>query len=88
MVWFYERSGGSLRIETRFDSTTKEYILQVEWPGRPTVIDRFSNAPAFKKRVLALERELKTEEWKQTGTPEILPHGWRGDITFEGRRRE
>ena len=72
MVWFYERPDGSLRIETRFDSTTKEYTLQVECPGRPTVIERFGNSAAFKKRVLALERQLEAEQWKQ---------GWRGDIT-------
>jgi hypothetical protein len=81
MVWFYERPDGSLRIETRFDSTTKEYILQVEWPARPTVTERFSNAVAFKKRVLALERQLEAEQWKQVGTPKILPHGWGGDVT-------
>ena len=69
MVWFYERPDGALRIETRFDSTTQEYVLQVEWPGRPTVTQRFSDRLAFEVRVLALERQLEAERWKQVGGP-------------------
>jgi hypothetical protein len=80
MVWFYEKSGGALRIETRFDSATDEYVLQVAWPGRPTLTERFSDTQAFEARVLALERQLEEERWRQVGSPEILPHGWRKEI--------
>ena len=80
MVWLYERRDGALRIETRFDSTTKEYVLQVEWPGRPLVTERFADRVAFEERVLALERRLEAEHWKQVGNPEILPHGWQGPV--------
>ena len=81
MVWFYERSGGALRVETRFDSVTNEYVLEVAWPGRPVETERFSDTDAFEARVLALEGQLDAEHWKQVGSPEILPHGWRGAIT-------
>ena len=81
MVWFYKRSDGDLRIETRFDSITTEYVLEVAWPGRPTMSERFSDTEAFETRVLALERQLDAERWEQVGSPEILPHGWRGPIT-------
>jgi hypothetical protein len=81
MVWFYKRSDGSLRIETRFDSTTSEYVLEVAWPGRPVMTERFSDSVAFETRVLALERQIDAERWQQVGGPEILPHGWRGAIT-------
>ena len=81
MMWFYERSGDALRVETRFDSATNEYVLQVEWPGRPTLTERFSDTDAFEARVLELERQIDAEHWKQVGGPEILPHGWRGAIT-------
>jgi hypothetical protein len=81
MVWFYERSDGALRIETRFDSATKEYILEVAWPGRSPTMERFSSSVAFETRVLALEGQLATEHWQQVGSPEILPHGWRGAVT-------
>ena len=81
MVWFYERSGGALRVETRFDSATNEYVLDVTWPGRPVSTERFIDTAAFESRILALERQLEAERWKQVGSPQILPHGWRGVIT-------
>ena len=81
MVWFYRRSGEALRIETRFDSATNEYVLEVAWPGRPVVTERVSDPDAFETRVLALERQLDEERWQQDGSPEILLHGWRGVIS-------
>ena len=81
MIWFYRGSAGDLRIETRFDSATAEYVLEVAWPGRPVMTERFSDAAAFDSRVLELERQLEQEQWQQVGSPEILPHGWRWDIT-------
>ena len=81
MVWFYKRSDGDLRIETRFDSVADEYVLEVAWPGRPVMTERFTDTAAFETRVLALERQLDQEHWQQVGSPEILPHGWRWDIT-------
>jgi hypothetical protein len=53
----------------------------VEWPGRPTLTERFSDTDGFEARVLDLERQIDAEQWKQVGGPEILPHGWRGAIT-------
>ena len=81
MVWFYKRSNEALRIETRFDSVTDEYVLEVAWPGRPVVTERFGGNVAFEARVLALEQELEEGHWQQSGSPEILPHGWRGPVT-------
>ena len=81
MVWFYKRSDGDLRVETRFDSASAEYVLEVAWPGRPVMTERFADTGEFESRVLALERQLDEEKWQQVGSPEILPHGWRWDIT-------
>jgi hypothetical protein len=85
MIWFYERLGGALRIETRIDPMTKEYVLQMEWPGRPTMTERFPDHVAFEARLLAIERQLKAEHWKQVSGPAILPHGWLGDPQPHGR---
>lgn len=80
MVWLYEREGGSLRVETRFDSATNEFVLEVTWPGKSPESERFRNIDGFKTRVLALEQQLDASRWTQVGSPEILPHGWRGPI--------
>ena len=81
MVWFYSRANDALRIETRFEEATNEYVLDVTWPGRPTETERFRDVEAFRARVLVLEARLDAERWKQVGGPQILPHGWRGVIT-------
>ena len=80
MVWFYRNTDGELRIETRFNETTGEYVLDIAWPGRPPAIERFDNEAAFRARTIALERQLEREHWTQIGSPEILPHGWRGPM--------
>lgn len=79
MIWFYERPDGALRIETRIDTASGNYVLQVEWPGRPATVERFPDQAAFEMRVRALERQLHNDHWEQVGGPAILPHGWRGD---------
>jgi hypothetical protein len=81
MVWFYKRSDAALRIETRFDSITSEYVLDVTWPGRSVATERFRDSAAFETSVLMLEQQLETEHWVQVGGPEILPHGWRGPLS-------
>lgn len=79
MVWFYTRADERLRIETRLHAVTNEYVLQVEWPGRPLLIERFLDAAAFDVRLRAIERELHTDSWQLVGS-EILPYAWRGPI--------
>jgi hypothetical protein len=81
MVWLYSRANEALRIETRFDSATNEYVLDVSWPGRPTETERFRDIDAFRSRVTVLEKELDAAQWAQVGSPEILPHGWRGSVS-------
>ena len=80
MVWFYRNTDGELRIETRFNETTGEYVLDLAWPGRPPATERFDNEDAFRARTIALEHQLENERWTQVGTPQILPHGWRGPM--------
>jgi hypothetical protein len=80
MVWFYRNGKGELRIETRFNDHTGEYVLDLAWPGQPMVTERFTDEQAFRARTIALEQQLDAEHWKQVGSPEILPHGWRGPM--------
>jgi hypothetical protein len=44
------------------------------------VTERFTDERAFQARTIALEQQLEAEHWKQVGSPEILPHGWRGPM--------
>jgi hypothetical protein len=44
------------------------------------VTERFTDEQAFRARTIALEQQLDAEHWKQVGSPEILPPGWRGPM--------
>jgi hypothetical protein len=81
MVWFFARGNDSVRVETRFDNTSREFVLEVAWANRPLETERFKDLSAFQARVTAVEKQLETESWNQVGNPEILPHGWRGPFT-------
>jgi hypothetical protein len=81
MVWFFARGNDSVRVETRFDNTSREYVLEVAWADRPVETERFSDVTAFQARVVDIESKLEAESWAQVGNPEILPDGWRGPFT-------
>jgi hypothetical protein len=81
MVWFFSRGNDSVRVETRFDNTSREFVLDVTWPGRPPETERFNDLGVFQSRVLAVEAQLEAESFAQVGTPKVLPHGWRGPFT-------
>jgi hypothetical protein len=81
MVWFFARGNDSVRVETRFDNSSAEYVLEIAWANRPVETERFKDQTAFQQRVTAIEARLEAESWAQIGNPEILPHGWRGPFT-------
>jgi hypothetical protein len=81
MVWFFARGNDSVKVETRFDNASKEFVLEVAWGNRPVETERFKDLTEFQQRVTAVEKRLEAEAWSQVGNPEILPHGWRGPFT-------
>lgn len=78
MVWFFHRSGQDMRVVTRFDRRSEEYVLEVHWADRPPEHERFASFEAFNQRVQALQAELTGNRWMQSGPPALLAHGWRG----------
>jgi hypothetical protein len=80
LIWFYERAGEALRVETFFDRATDEYVLVINWSDRPVETERFGTITAFHTRVDRLEQRLVTEQWAPSAAPQILPDGWRGPI--------
>ena len=76
MVWFYERADEVLELETRYDNTTREYLLERRAPGAPGEIERFSNAVAFRARLQALEQRLTGQHWRPKESPPVLSDGW------------
>ena len=81
MVWFFARGNDSVRVETRFDNSSREFVLEVSWADRGLETERFTDLAAFQARVLTVEAQLEAGSFAQVGNPEILPHGWRGPFT-------
>ena len=71
MIWIFERDREVVRVETRFDSKTSEYVLAMFSGGRLESIERYQHAGAFGERLRALEQQLGAERWSQIDSPEI-----------------
>jgi hypothetical protein len=78
MIWSFARGDEAIRLETRFDNQTREYVLEITWADRSPTIETFKSLAQFRARVVLVEDQLSAEHWVQVGGPEILPHGWRG----------
>ena len=76
MIWIFERGQEALRIETRVDNVTGDFIATVLWADGQSKEERFRAADAFRARLLALERQLAAEHWTQIGGPTLLEDGW------------
>ena len=81
MVWFFGRGNETVRVQTSFDNTAREYVLEVEWANRAPEKMRFRDRAAFESHVISIEETLRKESWAQIGGPEILRDGWRGPFT-------
>lgn len=63
MVRFFERGREYLRVETRRDNTSGEFVLILHQADGTRLVDRFKNEGKFRKRLGALERQLLAARW-------------------------
>ena len=76
MMWFFERGSEKLELKTRYDNDTLEYVLEVVAPGDTRPAERFPDAPAIRARLVEIERELGSQQWRANGAPVVLADGW------------
>ena len=78
MIWLFERGDERMRDSpSRFDTTTGEYVLDMEWSDGLATTERFADFTAFQTRILTLERQLVSEEWRQaTVLPQLIAADW------------
>ena len=48
MLWFYSQDSLTIRIETRYDNRTAEYVLVVHWSADHRHEERFATAVLFR----------------------------------------
>jgi len=76
MLWFFDRDDESLKLETRYDNETSEFVVIVRYPNGAEHEKRFANAGEFRTWLEAFERDLAMQRWTGRGGPVILPYGW------------
>ena len=76
MLWFFDRDNEKVEVETRFDNNTLDYVLVIRWPDGREETERYADSESFSARVIALSEELKSMNWRNTGSPIVLPEGW------------
>jgi hypothetical protein len=80
MVWFFGRGSEVIRVETRIDSASGDYLVEVAKPDGAVETERFSDRDVFQQRLEAIEAQLQAQSYVQLGA-EVLPPGWRGPFT-------
>jgi hypothetical protein len=80
VVWFFARGDDAVRVETRFDKSAREFILEITRSDKTVDTQRFSDRAAFQTRLNTVEAELKANAWEQVSA-ELLPAAWRGPFT-------
>lgn len=75
MIWLYEKESQAIRLETRYDNRTLQYVLAIHRPEGQT-IERYEKLEDFRQRLLALEKSLADDAWHRSGPPVLDPDGW------------
>ena len=76
MIWFFDRAGQRLQLETLYDNDTQEYVLITRHPAGRVETERFKDHADFGARMQIVEQWLSHEKWIQEGPPVLLSYGW------------
>jgi hypothetical protein len=72
VIWFFGRDDQGLRVETRNDSSTAEYLLVICGPDGDQS-ERFTDVADFRSRLVQVENRLEIDRWNRTRDPAIVP---------------
>lgn len=67
MLWFFERENQSLRLETRYDNETAEFVVMVQWPDGREQTERFTELETCRSWLAAFDNAVEAERWKPNG---------------------
>lgn len=76
MIWFWSRENQEMRLETRYDNDTAEFVVAIQYPDGRQESERFSDIEVLRKRLIALEQKFAAEHWTQAGAPIFVPDGF------------
>ena len=73
----FERESESLRIETRYVSSSKTYEIIWRRADGTTTQESFRGETSFRTRLDEIYTELEEQEWQTLGPPNLLADGWK-----------
>jgi hypothetical protein len=76
MLWFFDREDESLRLETRYDNESSQFVAVVRYPDGSKRTERFGTLESFRRWLDALDQILREQQWASRSGPVILPYGW------------
>lgn len=76
MIWFFDREDESLRVDTRYDNDTSEFVVIVRYPDGREQTNRFTKVNEFRARLEELQQTFEADHWVNRGGPIFLPTGW------------
>jgi hypothetical protein len=76
MLWFFERDDASLKLETRYDNDTSEFVVIVRYPDGHEHCERFIDGDDCRLWLEAFQQNHAVRRWTARNEPTILPYGW------------
>jgi hypothetical protein len=73
----FEKESESLRIETRYVSSSKTYEIIWRRADGTTTQESFKGETSFRTRLDEIYTELEEQEWQTLGPPNLLADGWK-----------
>ena len=67
MVWFFQRRAEQLRIETRYERESDQFVLTVYTEDGSPRVELFPTFVGFQQRLKSLEDQLHGEQWSSAG---------------------
>jgi hypothetical protein len=71
MLWLYERDDKAMRLETRLDRSTGEYVGVLTWPDGSRETQRSPDEASFRDWLRRLEEDLRRGCWSLAGPPAL-----------------
>ena len=76
MLWFFDREDESLRLETRYDNESSQFVAVVSYPDGSERTERFGTLEGLRRWLEAFDQILREQHWAGRSGPVILPYGW------------
>ena len=80
MIWTFGCLDDVLRLETRIDPATAEFVIVSSWASGRSKIERFQDAEQFALRIWALKAECQADDWAEIEGPRDPSDRWRRPI--------